>query len=101
MNPKIASSDIVDLEPADLEIRVFETGPPTPLESWLTSNHLMSTGDKVQPFDTANISGVQVCASPALAPGCSYFILDNARVYQLTPATQEGEAMIETFMLLR
>jgi hypothetical protein len=31
-----------------------------------------------------------------MAPGCSVFYRHAGRVYQLTPATVEGEAMIRT-----
>jgi hypothetical protein len=102
MNPVTASSDIVDLEPADLEIRVYGVGQITSLESWLTSDGLLPVDGSVplRPFHTAHISGVEVCASTLIAPGCSYFVLGKGWVYQLTPATLEGEAMIDTFMLI-
>jgi hypothetical protein len=100
MSPVIAASDLGDREPADLEIRVYEVGQIASLERWLTSNGLLSAGDTVQPFQAANVSGVEVCASTMLAPGCSYFVLGSTWIYQLTPATQEGEAMMDTFMLL-
>lgn len=101
MNPVAASSDTAELEPADLEIRVYVAEPGTSLESWLTSNDLLTDGGSpLKPFKAANASGVQVCASTMIAPGCSYFVLGNGRVYQLTPASLAGEAMASTFMLL-
>ncbi len=102
MNPVTASSDIVDLEPADLEIRVYGAGQIASLESWLTSNGLLPANGTVpvKPFQTANISGVEVCASTMIAPGCSYFVLGSGWIYQLTPATVEGETMVDTFMLI-
>jgi len=100
MNPVTAASDLGELEPADLEIRVYEVGQIASLENWLTSNTLLSAGDTVQPFQAANVSGVEVCASTMLAPGCSYFVLGRDKIYQLTPATQEGDAIIDTFALL-
>jgi hypothetical protein len=54
----------------------------------------------LKPFQTANVSGVQVCASTMIAPGCSYFVLGSGWVYQLTPATLEGETMVRSFMLI-
>jgi hypothetical protein len=100
MSPVIATSDLGDREPADLEIRVYEVGQIASLERWLTSNGLLSAGDTVQPFKAATVSGVEVCASTMLAPGCSYFVLGGGRIYQLTPATQEGETIVNTFMIL-
>ncbi|MBM4467452.1 MAG: hypothetical protein FJ014_18165 [Chloroflexi bacterium] len=103
MNPVTASSDVADLEPADLEIRVYVAGQIASLDSWLTSNGLLPADGTVplKPFQTANVSGVQVCASTMIAPGCSYFILGNGLVYQLTPATLEGETMVRSFMLIQ
>ena len=34
-----------------------------------------------------------------IAPGCSYFVLGNGWVYQLTPASVEGERIVRTFTL--
>jgi hypothetical protein len=102
MNPVTASSDVADLEPADLEIRVYAAGQVASLDSWLTSNRLLPADGTVplKPFQSANVSGVQVCASTMIAPGCSYFVLGNGWVYQLTPATVEGETMVNTFRLI-
>jgi len=100
MNPKTASSDVVELEPADLEIRLFDPAGVTSLDNWLTSVGMIASTDSPQPFKTANVSGVSVCASTMIAPGCSYFVMGKGWVYQLTPATLEGESMIETFVLI-
>lgn len=97
MNPTIAASDIVDLEPADLEIRVFDLGQAAALDDWLKSNSLASAGDNIQPFQTTQVSGVKVCSATMIAPGCSYFVLHNQQIFQLRPATLEGESMIKTF----
>jgi hypothetical protein len=102
MNPVTASSDVADLEPADLEIRVYVAGQIASLDSWLTSKGLLPADGTapLKPFQTANVSGVQVCASTMIAPGCSYFVLGSGWVYQLTPATLEGETMVRSFMLI-
>lgn len=102
MNPVTASSDIVDHEPADLEIRVHDVGQIPSLENWLTSNGVLPTDGAVpvKPFQTNNVSGVEICASTLIAPGCSYYVLGNGWIYQLTPATVEGEMMVDTFMLI-
>jgi hypothetical protein len=101
MNPETAASDVADLEPADLEIRVYGVAEDATLneESWLTSNGLLPADGTVplKPFQTANVSGVELCASTMIAPGCSYFVMGSGWVYQLTPATVEGEAMVQTF----
>ena len=33
-----------------------------------------------------------------IAPGCSYFVRGRNRIYQLIPATVDGETMVETFV---
>jgi hypothetical protein len=32
-----------------------------------------------------------------IGPGCSYFVMGNGFIYQLTPATLEGDVMAQTF----
>lgn len=101
MNPVTAASDLGDLEPADLEVRVYSMAQAPSLEEWLTSNGLLTVDGTLplEAFQAANVSGVEVCASTMIAPGCSYFVMGNGFIYQLTPVTLEGEAMAQTFML--
>lgn len=101
INPQTAASSIAELEPADLEIRAYNTAGSALLEEWLTTNALLPTDGSVtpKPFQTVNTTGVQICAATMIAPGCSYFIKGIDWVYQLTPATVAGEAMINSFML--
>jgi hypothetical protein len=108
MNPVTASSDIVELEPADLEIRVHNAGQiqvqdSSGVESWLTSNGLIPADGSVKPtpFQTDHVSGVKVCASTMIAPGCSYFVTGQGWIYQLIPVTLEGEAVVNTFTLIQ
>jgi hypothetical protein len=98
-SPKAASSDIAELEPADLEIRIYEAAGTTTLDAWLNSVGLMA-GSNAKPFKTTNVSGVELCASTMIAPGCSYFVMSNDRVYQLRPSSLEGENIIKSFKLL-
>lgn len=102
MNPTTAASSIAELEPADLEIRAYDTGGITVLENWLTTNALLPTDGSIvpKPLQTANIAGLEVCASTMAAPGCAYFVMSDGWVYQLTPATLTGESMINSFMLI-
>lgn len=102
MNPVTAASDLGDLEPADLEIRAYAAEQSAALDDWLTANRLLPADGSVplQPFQTANISGVELCAATLIAPGCSYFVMASGWVYQLTPATLEGESLIDTFRLM-
>lgn len=102
LNSTAVASDIPDQEPADLEIRVYATGRVASLESWLTANGLLPADGSAppKPFQTANVSGVQVCAATMIAPGCSHFVLGSGRVYQLIPASVAGETMIQTFKML-
>ena len=102
MNPVSAASDVAEFEPADLEIRTYMAGQSASLEAWLALNGLVPADGSVpgKPFRKAHVSGVEVCASTMIAPGCSYFVRGSAWVYQLIPATLEGEAMLDTFMLI-
>ncbi|MGC1377188.1 MAG: hypothetical protein WA821_13235 [Anaerolineales bacterium] len=99
INPGAASSDIAELEPADLEVRIYDAAGETSLDRWLTSVGLTS-GSNSQPFQTANVSGIKLCSSTMIAPGCSFFVISNIGIYQLRPTSLEGEDMIKSFMLV-
>lgn len=102
LNPEIASSDLGDLEPADVEVRIYAEGDSASLEDWLISSGLLPADNSlpVEVFETTNIFGLRLCASPMIFPGCFYFVEGNDWVYQLIPSTLEGEAMTSTFKLL-
>jgi hypothetical protein len=100
MNPTMAAGDLAGIEPPDLEVRVYQTGAVDSLKSWLVSVGFASADSVVQPYRNASVSGLKVCQSTMIAPGCSVYVLRSGRVYQLTPISREGEAMIETFALL-
>jgi uncharacterized protein YceK len=101
MNPQTAASDIVDLEPADLEVRLYAAPAGVSLEQWLMQNGLLPADGSAPatPFQVGSVQGVEVCSSTMLAPGCFYFVLDGSWIYQLTPATPEGESMLQSFAL--
>lgn len=101
MNPVTAASDLGELEPADLEILVFDKAQATTLDSWLAANGLVAADGGVPPqsFQTAHVSGVEICPTMLITPGCFYFVMGNQWVYRLMAATIEGESMIETFQL--
>jgi len=99
INPGAASSDIAELEPADLEVRIYDSAGETSLDRWLTSVGLTS-GSNSQPFQTANVSGIKLCSSTMIAPGCSFFVISNIGIYQLRPTSLEGEDMLKSFMLV-
>jgi hypothetical protein len=101
MNPVTAASDIAEYEPADLELRVYALNQGATLNDWLVATGLLSIENLalLKPFQAADTTGVELCASTMIAPGCSYFFVGNGRVYRLTPATLDGEAMLNTFRL--
>jgi hypothetical protein len=101
MNPTMAAGSLAGVEPPDLEARVYRAEGADSLKNWLTSTGLASAEsvDAARPFRNSSVSGLQVCASTMIAPGCSTFVFHGDRVYQLTPISREGEAMIETFAL--
>jgi hypothetical protein len=101
MNPETAASDVPELEAADFEVRVYDAGETAALDSWLTSNGLLPADGSVplKPFQTASVTGVQLCASTMIVPRCSNFVMGNGWVYQLIPITQAGHAIMQTFKL--
>jgi hypothetical protein len=104
LNPTLAGSDTPDLEAADLEIRIFEA--PQQLasaESWLAANGVVPSDGSVpvKAWQNGHVSGIEVCASTMIAPGCSYFVTGHGWIYQLTPASRQGETLLGTFTLLQ
>jgi hypothetical protein len=101
MNPETAASDLGDLEPADLEIRVYDAGDGASLDSWLDTNGMLPGGGTgaLESFQAQGVSGYRVCASTMIAPGCAYFVMGNGFIYQLIPVTLEGETMAHSFAL--
>jgi hypothetical protein len=99
MNPTMATGALAGIEPPDLAVRIYHTGALDSLERWLASVGFTSveSGAVVQPFRNASSSGLKVCQSTLMAPGCAVYVLHSGRVYQLTPLSQEGEAMMATF----
>ncbi len=101
MNPKTAKSDLGDMEPADLEIRIYAPEQQATLEAWLRANGVL-TADTVMPLDpfhATNATGVRLCSSTMLVPPCTYFFIGNGWIYQLIAFTIDGETMMRTFAL--
>jgi hypothetical protein len=99
MNPTMASGDLAGLEPPDLEVRVYPAGTAASLEAWLIESLFVpaDTSPVGETVQSNGVSGLKVCASTMIAPGCSVYYLRNGRIYQLTPATLEGETMAASF----
>jgi hypothetical protein len=101
MNPIMASGSLAGIEPPDLELRVYHVDEVDSLESWLVSAGVASpdSGIIARPYRQAVVTGLEICQSTMIAPGCSVYFLRGNHVYQLTAMSQEGEAMIKTFTL--
>lgn len=101
LSPTRAASALGDMEAPDLEVRVHDAGGAATVEGWLAANQLIPAagGAALPAFQTATLTGVELCGDTMLAPGCSYYFMGAGRVYQLIPATIEGEAMLGTFAL--
>lgn len=99
MNPETAASDVVESEPADLEVRFFPAVQGQNLEDWLRANGLLPADGSVapQPYQTAGESGLEVCSSTLVVPNCFYFFAGPNWVYELIPMTQAGETIMATF----
>lgn len=100
LSPDVALSDNPDLEPPDLDLRVFDAKGAASLDGWLKSVGLLTEGVTSEDYRSENASGVKGCASTMIFPGCSYFFLANGWAYQLTPASLIGEEMVATFTIL-
>ena len=101
MNPTMAAGKLAGAVPPDLEVRVYRAEAADSLQAWLVSVGF-ATSDTLaaaKPFRNAGVSGLEVCQSTMIAPGCSIYVLNHGRVYQLTAISKEGEAMIGTFGL--
>lgn len=98
-DPNIAASALAGTDAPDLEVRIFESGPVQSLDRWLASAGVVTAGDgkNVAPYVSASASGLEVCESTMVAPGCSLFIAGKDRVYQLRYTTLEGETMAASF----
>ncbi len=96
LRPDMVNAVEEGVESADLEIHIFPLGDSLSLESWLKSNGVLESS-----FVRRRVgSGLEICASTLIAPGCSYFFLGQGWVYRLTPATLEGENLVSTFRIL-
>ncbi len=99
MSPTMAKGALAGVEPPDLELRIYKAGAASSLKTWLTAVGFLNDGTTSQSYRNANVSGLKVCQLTLIAPGCSVYVLHDGRVHQLTPSSQEGEAMLETFVL--
>lgn len=99
-NPQAAASDIAELEPADLEIRVYDAMNAVSLEHWLDTTRLGGEGATTKAFETSHVSGLRVCAATMIFPACSYLVIGADRIYQLIPVNLAGEEMVKSFMLI-
>jgi hypothetical protein len=102
MNPQMAGGQLAGVEPADLEIRIYSADSQESLETWLAEHEFAfgDTGTRVTPYRQGAVNGLEVCQSTLLAPGCSIYVRGGVFVYQLTPATREGEQILSTFTVL-
>lgn len=100
MNPGKAQLVLSGIEPPDMEVRLYQATGVDSLKSWLVLVGFVNSGTLVKEYIESKFTGLEVCQSTMIFPGCSVYALHKDFVYQLTPISQEGEAMIETFMLL-
>jgi len=102
MNPTMASGDLAGIEPPDLAVRVYRADGVASAAGWLAAAGRAHAGEGAvtRPYRHRSVEGIEVCAATLLAPGCSIYVLGGGRMYQLTPISLEGEAMVKTFALL-
>jgi hypothetical protein len=98
-NPSLAANEQAGIGPGDLEVRTYAATGQANLENWLRSASLLPTDMKAKPFKTDHVSGFEVCSATLMGPGCSYFFMSSGWIYQLIPASIDGETMIKSFVL--
>lgn len=99
MNPDSAASEAIEYEIPDFTIRVYSANGNASLEEWLRSTGFLEGMSDPEPFQTAHISGLKVCQSTMMTPGCSFFVQGAGWNYQIIPATFYGEEVFQSFML--
>jgi hypothetical protein len=102
MNPTMATGALAGIEPPDLNVRIYRVESVDSLKNWLASVGLatVDNGATVEPYRSGDVNGLRVCQATMVAPGCSVYVLHRGRVYQLTPSSQEGQAIMKTLVLL-
>ena len=102
MNPVMARGQLAGKEPPDLEVRVYDAGAATSLEAWLEAARFASAEalSAATPQAINGLHGLRICRQDLLAPGCATFLMQGARIYQLTAVSAEGERMIDSFALV-
>ena len=102
MNPTMAAGDLATIEPADLQLRIYNKQMNISLPEWLNKTGLAGEGSgvDVQPYRNAYVQGLKVCHSTMIAPGCAIYISADVYVYELVASSLEGEKMIDTFKSL-
>lgn len=99
MNPTMAAGELAGIEPPDLQLRVYSAEGANSLQDWLASTGITSAEsiNITKPYQNAGMTGVEVCSSTMIAPGCSIYLMQHSYIYQLTPMSQEGDTIIRTF----
>ena len=102
MNPTMAKGDLAESSRRTWTYGFIQVGQGIPWRTgWIQLLLPPSNAEpSPQPYQNGRVSGLKVCQATMIAPGCSVYVLRGDRVYQLTPMSVEGEAMIETFALL-
>lgn len=101
MNPVMAAGDLAGIEPPDLGLNVYAAATGSMLDQWLLENRLADDqGGTIWEAATVNgRSAIKVCQTSMAVPNCSWFIPGSQYVYQLTPLTAEGEAIMASFRI--
>ena len=99
MDPVLAKSEVPD-EPAALEVRMHAKGRAADLAGWLKAAGLPSDAKSQEEFKTGNVTGIKICESSMLFPGCRYFVFGEEWVYEMIVTSQEGEFMLNSFQVV-
>ncbi len=104
MDEALANSELADMEPPQLAIRVYDNAAGKTVEQWLNDEGILTArfgGQRatVEPYAIGDLQGVRVTSMLMLAPNSAVFLADEGVIYELQPLGLVGEQMMATFQL--
>ncbi len=102
MDQTLAQSELADMEPPELAIRVYDNAAGKTVEQWLADEGILAArfggqSATVEPFAIGNLQGVRVTSMLMLAPNSAVFVAGEGVIYELQPLGLIGEQMMATF----
>lgn len=103
MDEALANSELADMEPPQLAIRVYDNPAGKTVEQWLRDEGVLARfgGEHatIEPYTIGNLQGVRVTSMLMLAPNSAVFVAGDGVIYELQALGLIGEQMMATFQL--